>query len=140
MKVLIALFCLVTPSATCLAAANAACGPGIFRYQFLGQKYFDPGTYCFDKSRGSLSSANCASGACEAKRVDLCGEKMGEGKQGSPGARLCEQAGGIMQVGAYFDGKDWRDADRCLFEKDKSFLDSGSLAARRGDCFKAAAP
>jgi hypothetical protein len=110
--------------------------PGLFRFQLGSEKVSEPSSYCFDADLGLLQSANCENGNCEALKKDVCNLDLKPGTFGTSGSKICEKVGGFFQKGAYYDGKAWWDADRCLFAGDKSFVDSGSLSARRGQCFQ----
>lgn len=117
-------------------AAPDQCGVGTFRSAFAGKRIEEPVSYCGDLSRGTFRAKACAEKKCRALEQNLCGLKLEFSPMGSPGSRLCEKAGGVFQIGSIFDGKVWRDTDRCLFPEDKSFADSGSLVARYAACFE----
>ncbi|RZA06728.1 MAG: hypothetical protein EOP11_09570 [Proteobacteria bacterium] len=115
------------------------CQSGLYRYRYNGSMHEDPSKFCFDQARSQLRSASCLGGNCEALSQKICDLAAPPGgSQG--GARFCRALGGFLQQGAFYDGKAWWDLDRCLFTADISFVDSGSLSARRARCFERKAP
>lgn len=110
--------------------------PGLFRFTVNGQTVAEPSSYCYDEGRGELLSLRCEKGKCAALSEKICALPAlpPHAAFASPGGWLCDQLGGKLQDGAFYDGKEWWDMDRCLFPEDKSFVDSGLLAARRGQC------
>lgn len=134
MKLLFSLLLLVSSQA---AAAGLECQrPGVYRFTYNGQPVNEAASYCYDEGRGELRSANCEKGKCAALSDRICQlpSLPPEAAFASPGGWFCDQLGGKLQDGAFYDGKEWWDMDRCLFPADKSFVDSGLLAARRAQC------
>jgi hypothetical protein len=106
----------------------------LFRFSYAGQKIEEPAALCFNGGRSVLISRSCEAGRCEALSENIC--KLPPVSPASfEGPGLCDALGGLSQIGAFFDGKEWWDMDRCFFGQDRSFVDTGVLAARRAECF-----
>jgi hypothetical protein len=137
MSLLLLMLTVFGPSASAATPwdETLACRPGLFRFAYAGKKIEEPSALCFDQGRSILVSPNCEKGTCEALGAKICA--LPTPKVASfEGPGLCEALGGFLQEGAFYDGEAWWDMNRCYFAGDRSFADTGVLAARRAQCFK----
>lgn len=109
-------------SLTCLSE-------GKIRYLEMGKSKTEIGKFCFSEDRSYFFSSSCRDEKCAALKADLSEIKSLAlaGQVGSPGFKLCRRAGGVAELLDFFDGKRWWSMDRCRFEADGSFVDTGIL-------------
>jgi outer membrane protein OmpA-like peptidoglycan-associated protein len=113
------------------------CVSGKIRYLFAGRYMVEEDAYCFSAHYGTLVAKRCQEAGTGCLVLErLRREALERGRieiqwsgQGTPGAVLCQQIGGIPQIIEFEAGGQWHALDRCLFPADRSFVDQGSLFA-----------
>jgi len=104
------------------------CVQGKIRATTLGKIAIENVEYCYNKDRSSIISANCKSGQCQALfgTSDLTMREL-MSAYGTPGFKLCRSMGAQPQLIEFESQGEWFKLDRCIFPKDNSFIDTGSL-------------
>lgn len=124
----------LAPAAPALWPAQLSCqANGKIKYIYKGEEKMEVAGYCFSADHSYLLSPGCQNQPCAALSGSL--PKIPDsdlaGSLGSPGFKLCRKVGGEPQLLEYFDGEKWWSADRCLFARDGSFVDTGILVKKR---------
>lgn len=112
---------------------------GKIRFQFAAREVQEASAYCFDASRSTFISKSCLDfKKCAAGQAKVCdvGDWIFQGSVGSPGFKLCQAVKGSPQILEFYDGKKWWSMDRCFFESDQSYIDTGILIENRRNCPK----
>jgi hypothetical protein len=107
---------------------------GKIKYIYKGVAKTEAAAYCYSADHSYLVSPGCRLGkecAALAGTLRQIPDSALSGSLGSPGFKLCRRAGGDPQLLEYFDGEKWWAADRCLFTRDGSFVDTGILVRKR---------
>lgn len=106
---------------------------GKIKFIFKNETKIEAASYCFSADHSYFLSSDCRQKPCAAlgKGLKKIPDSALTGKLGSPGFKLCRQAGGDPQLLEYTDGEHWWPADRCLFPRDGSFVDTGILVRKR---------
>lgn len=137
---MIFLFLFFIQTAAAAEVKNFECQEaGKIRFRYAGREVEESSSYCYNPKRSVFISKSCRdSNKCAAHKVDVCepGNWVLQGKFGTPGFRLCQAVKGSPQLLEFFDGKKWWSMDRCYFEADQSFVDTGILLKKRRDCKK----
>jgi hypothetical protein len=131
MKIICLGVVLLTPFVVTAREQQDTClDKGKLRYIYQSKEQTIDSSYCFNQTRNSLYSKNCKEN-CIAKKIvrDYSHKKMDlfNSGVGSPGFTLCYEMKGEPQIVEFSDGKAWFKLDRCVFSKDNSYVDTGSL-------------
>jgi len=102
---------------------------GKVRYRSFGKIIIENSSYCFNEDRNRLISKNCRDQhnkclALTQKRIKEDNKNL-ISQFGSPGFKLCYSYKGKPQLLEFTDGKEWFPLDRCSFEKDNSYINTG---------------
>lgn len=109
-------------------AGGLTCQTGEIRFYEFQKQRTEKADYCFNQDHTELRSKNCQSGTCAALTAKILPEVKLEGASvGNPSFVLCRKLGGDPKIIEFQTQGTWHQLDRCYFEKDKSFVDGGSL-------------
>ena len=106
--------------------------PGKIKYILNKKEMIQNENFCYIRKNNYFFSINCNENKtnCLAltsiKQVSEKFELFNNGI-GSPGFNLCYQLKGVPQLISFYDGLIWHSGDRCFFQKDSSFIDTGNL-------------
>jgi hypothetical protein len=116
-----------------MALDKSGCIEGKIKYLDGAKEIILKENYCFDSLLRTISSFKKCSNTKECTS-NLAGPflvkvKDIEGKNGSPGFKICAKLNGIPQFLEFWDNENWIKSSRCIFN-DGSFVDIGSLTLK----------
>lgn len=112
-----------------VSATDLECDTSQIRALVFGRTETSTATFCTNEMRTNLFSKNCQKNHCAAlaaasRRIDISQLNTEVGK---PGFKLCRLLGGKPELIEFLFRNTWYRLDRCLFDSDQSFVDTGTL-------------
>ena len=109
-------------------AFSENCFTGNIKLKKFGKIEMFKAKYCTNENATVLISHSCASKKCDALKIEKpIDENSLFSEVGKPGFKLCRELKGSPQIVEFNVGRRWFKLDRCLFESDMSFVDTGTL-------------
>ena len=110
-------------------ARALTCTDGSIRVRQSGDLAYSNSSYCYNDTKTFLISKNCFNRRCSIHQLDFSKltKKILFSPIGSPGFRICRALNGEPEIMQFQVSAKWWDLDRCIFAKDRAFIDTSSL-------------
>lgn len=102
---------------------------GEIKILFDAEVTVEKASYCTNKDGNILISENCHRKNCtkQLKPVKFDLDREVDSGIGTPGFTLCRMMGGKPEIIEFKLNEQWLGLDRCLFEPERTFIDTGYL-------------